>query len=153
MDSGWLKPYVSHLVKPIYKACCKLTLLTHLIQFLAKPFCPRSASTFRRCPWAQWSLCTKSILTCKGLTLLNEQVHQGSPLWPLLFSLALNQIVAPACQALETSSHFWSLWYMDEGTIYGELSELEAIFLRLLRELPLIGLHMNPSKCILVTSA
>ena len=42
---------------------------------------------------------------------------------------------------------------MDEGTIYGELSELEAIFLRLLRELPLIGLYMNPSKCILVTSA
>ena len=53
-------------------------------------------------PWAKWSLESQGLLFCKGETLLSESgVRQGGPLSPLLFSLALHELLLPLEEELK----------------------------------------------------
>jgi hypothetical protein len=67
-------------------------------------------------------------------------VHQGDPLGPALFALALHPLIE------DVLSEF-NVWYLDDGTIADDpvvvLAELKKIIVRAKE----IGLELNPSKC------
>ena len=46
----------------------------------------------------------------------------------------------------------WKIWYLDDGTIFGNLELLELISAKLELSLPRIGLELNLRKCVLVSS-
>ena len=78
---------------------------------------------------------------------------QGGPLSPLLFSLALQEVIAPLAEELKISgATSWFVWYLDDGLIFAELSVLDKILERLATELPRIGLAINKAKTIVAHS-
>ena len=40
------------------------------------------------------------------------------PLGPLLFALALHEVVATLGETLQASADTWMFWYLDEGTVF-----------------------------------
>ena len=98
--------------------------------------------------WAKWSLGSKNLLVCQEETLYGVRgVQQGSPLGPLFFSLALQEVLVEMRPLFDEAS--WKLWYLDDGTIFGSLELLEQVLLRLEQSLPGIGLELNLRKCVL----
>ena len=69
--------------------------------------------------WAKWSLSTKNLLVCQDQNLYGVRgVQQGSPLGPLFFSLALQEVLSNLRPLFENRSECWKIWYLDDGTIY-----------------------------------
>ena len=102
-------------------------------------------------PWAKWSLGGKNLLVCQQETMHGVRgVQQGSPLGPLFFSLALQEVLVELRPLFDEAS--WKIWYLDDGTLFGNLELLEAVLVRLEQRLPGIGLELNLRKCVLVSS-
>ena len=104
--------------------------------------------------WTKWSLNTKNLLVCQDQNLYGVRgVQQGSPLGPLFFSLALQEVLSKLRPLFENRPECWKIWYIDDGTIYGTLELLELVLTRLEEELPGIGLALNLTKCVLITAS
>ena len=92
--------------------------------------------------WAKWSLGSKNLLVFQEDTLYGVRgVQQGSPLGPRFFSLALQEVLVELRLMFDEAS--WKIWYLDDGTIFGNLELLEQVLLRLEQKLPRIGLELN----------
>ena len=86
-----------------------------------------------------------SFLRFGRYTLLSDEgPQQGDPLGPLLFCVTVMQLVK------RIKSQF-NIWYMDDGTIGGEVETLVADFKMLLEEGSKLGLAINASKCEIIT--
>ncbi|XP_026404939.1 uncharacterized protein LOC113300025 isoform X1 [Papaver somniferum] len=70
-------------------------------------------------------------------------VHQGDPLGPLLFALALHPLVDKITAQCELDLH---AWYLDDGTIVGDTMEVSKAFKIIQEEGPSYGLHLNVLK-------
>ncbi|XP_037975355.2 uncharacterized protein LOC119694031 [Plutella xylostella] len=75
-------------------------------------------------------------------SLLESQVgvQQGDPLGPLLFSLAIQDVVSSLRSPLNT-------WYLDDGCLGGRPEEVLEDIEILIRNLNALGLRLNPQKC------
>ena len=71
-------------------------------------------------------------------------VQQGDPLDPALFSLAIHSLATSLISDL-------NLWYLDDGTIGGNVSQVFTDFQTINRLSPSLGLRLNIAKCDLVT--
>ena len=71
-------------------------------------------------------------------------VQQGDPLGPLLFSLVLHPL------ALRIEREFpnldLSVWYLDDGTIIGNVEDVFRVFELIRVEGPSLGLNLNVKK-------
>jgi hypothetical protein len=95
--------------------------------------------------WVEYCYSQPAFLFFGSCVLLSMAgVQQGDPLGPLLFSLVLHPL------ALKIQERFPSLdlcvWYLDDGTIIGPVSEVFQAFELLQREGPALGLHLNVQK-------
>lgn len=72
-------------------------------------------------------------------------IQQGDPLGPFLFSLVLQTLI----KSINTKfpNLHSNLWYLDDGTIIGESTQLLEVFHFISEEGPTLGLHINPTKC------
>ena len=70
-------------------------------------------------------------------------VQQGDPLGPALFSLAIQSL------ATTLSSEF-NIWYLDDGTIGGETSQVLSDLQSVKRMSSALGLQLNEAKCELM---
>ena len=66
------------------------------------------------------------------------------------FPLALQEVLIEVRPLFDEAS--WKIWYLDDGTIFGNLELLEVVLARLEQTLPRIGLELNLRKCVLVSS-
>ncbi|KAL0222104.1 hypothetical protein RCL1_001958 [Eukaryota sp. TZLM3-RCL] len=90
---------------------------------------------------------SSNLLFNKYTVLSSSGVKQGDPLGPLLFCLAVNQIIV---KFQEKFSDFKIVGYMDDLTLVGEPTEMEeamAYFGSLAKE---IGLFLNAKKCLII---
>ena len=82
-----------------------------------------------------------SILIFNGTRLESaEGIQQGDPLGPLCFSLCLQGLIS------HLSSSF-NVWYLDDGTLAGNPSTVEADFNKIIQEQDSLGLRVNIKKC------
>ena len=100
--------------------------------------------------WVEYCYSTPAHLFFGSCLLLSEAgVQQGDPLGPLLFSLVLHPL------ALRIEADFPNLdlcvWYLDDGTIIGDVGDVHKVFLLVEKEGPALGLYLNvwakQSKC------
>ena len=100
-------------------------------------------------PWVEWCYGNHSCLTFGDDFIPSaEGVQQGDPLGPLLFSLALAEVT----KEIASRSHLRTqLWYLDDGILVGEPSEVRKA-LDILDEIgPKCGLFLNLTKCEIIT--
>ena len=69
--------------------------------------------------------------------------HQGCPLGPLGFSLALQPL---AERIVREAQLIWSCWYLDDGIMVGDPQRIQRVLTFLDEEGPKVGLHLNRSK-------
>ncbi|XP_048485579.1 uncharacterized protein LOC125490434 [Plutella xylostella] len=65
--------------------------------------------------------------------------QQGDPLGPLIFSLAIHDVVSSLRSPL-------NLWYLDDGTVGGDADEVLSDIESLVQGLAALGLRINPRK-------
>ena len=110
---------------------------------------PHSAS--RRVPCAynflRFAYGSPAPLFTGGHTLQSRTgTHQGCPLGPLGFALALQPIVE---DLVSSAGLLWSSWYLDDGLLVGGLEQVGAALSRLERDAAALGLRLNRGKCVL----
>ena len=71
-------------------------------------------------------------------------VHQGDPLSPLFFSVAVHQAISQA-SALTSAAY----WYLDDGTLIGSVDQLQAAVSALSASFAPLGLQFNCSKSLI----
>lgn len=77
---------------------------------------------------------------------MSEQgLQQGDPLGPMFFCTSTQKLIAK----LKTE---YGQWYLDDGSLGGEVDDLMLAFLSLKSEAAKIGLHVNVKKCELITT-
>lgn len=87
-------------------------------------------------------------LFCEGEVLpfgSAQGVQQGDPLGPLLFALGL----LGTCRALKEKlrAGVLSVWYLDDGTIVGDVTEIGQAWGIIQEEVHKAGLRVNQAKC------
>jgi hypothetical protein len=91
--------------------------------------------------YVQESYKSDSILQFIDNNIISEEgVQQGDPLGPLLFCLAIQPIIRKMKSPM-------NIWYLDDGTLGGDLQTVLSDFHTLLSESANIGLEVNISKC------
>jgi hypothetical protein len=96
-------------------------------------------------PFVHMCYASASLLTFGEYLLLSDEgAQQGDPLGPLLFCSSSLKL------ARSMTSEF-NLWYMDDGSIGGEVSSLLSDLETVRRVGPTIGLILNEDKCELIT--
>ena len=73
-------------------------------------------------------------------------LQQGDPAGPAVFSLAIQPIVSTITTAL-------NVWFLDDGTLGGEVNEICANLKKIIPSMAAIGLVINPDKCEIVAPA
>ena len=71
-------------------------------------------------------------------------MQQGDPLGPLLFSLAIND-------AISCCKREFNMWYLDDGTLGGNVDVVLADFDKIMELENSLGLKVNPAKCEIVS--
>jgi len=101
--------------------------------------------------WTQW------MLTASAPLYLGEKhlacttgVQQGDPLGPLLFAAGLHEVISTIANDNPAA---WCVWYLDDGTIVGDLAALNSVACRLQEQLATIGLEINVGKCHIMSSS
>ena len=101
-------------------------------------------------PWASWCYTTTSALTYRTHTLLSDEgVQQGDPLGPLFFSLVALEL---ANEINHQADLDLQLWYLDDGVLIGKAQDTRNALDTIARVGPRWGLHLNMSKCEIITS-
>lgn len=70
--------------------------------------------------------------------------HQGCPLGPLGFALAIHPVVE---KLQREAGLVWNSWYLDDGLLVGSPDAVSKAFRILKDDLGAIGLHVNQRKC------
>ena len=97
-------------------------------------------------PYSLFSYSTPTPLFGTGFTLSSHSgVQQGDACGPLLFSLVLHRLM-PSLSSLGLQG---MRWYLDDGILYGSMSQLDAALRILQSEGDALGLHLNLRKCCL----
>ena len=88
-----------------------------------------------------------TLLLFAGIFLSSRAgVHQGDPLGPLLFALALTAILDEInAEALELNA-----WYLDDGAVGGTLKAVKLFLEALISKAAERDLHLNIAKCEIV---
>jgi hypothetical protein len=79
-----------------------------------------------------------------NIILSEEGTQQGDPLGPLLFCLSIHQLI----QQLKSELN---LWYIDDGTLGGDVQNLLSDVELIQSHGPPIGLFLNSGKCEIIT--
>lgn len=96
-------------------------------------------------PFVHMSYATTSLLNFGDHMLLSDEgFQQGDPLGPLLFCASSLKL------ALSMKSEF-NIWYLDDGSIGGDVSSLLCDLDAVRRVGPTIGLELNEEKCEIIT--
>ncbi|XP_065315669.1 uncharacterized protein LOC135924537 [Gordionus sp. m RMFG-2023] len=89
-------------------------------------------------------------LIFNGYVIYSEEgVQQGDPLGPILFCLAIHNMMKDLKSDFDLDLN---LWYLDDGTLCGNQHQISKALFHLERECPKIGLELNKTKieiCIL----
>ena len=84
-------------------------------------------------------------LFCGGKVLWSrEGTHQGCPLGPLGFSLAIQPVLE---HLRDMHGLAWQVWYLDDGVLFGDALQVSQAFQVLQSQLADRGLQVNCTKC------
>ena len=97
-------------------------------------------------PWVKFLYQTPAHLFCQGTSLLSKTgVHQGCPLGPAAFAVAIHDTVS----ALASEDLIWHSFYLDDGVLIAPLAKLADILPRVQEAFSSRGLCVNLKKCTL----
>ena len=95
-------------------------------------------------PFVHQAYSKPSVLQFGDNKLLSmEGAQQGDPMGPYLFSLATMDL-SKSCQSE------LNLWYLDDGTLAGDIETVLDDYTRIIAEENSLGLRLNPGKCELI---
>ena len=96
-------------------------------------------------PFVHSAYSSPSILLWNDVQVLSaEGIQQGDPIGPMLFSLTIHDLVS------SLSSEF-NVFYLDDGTIGGNLNDLQSDLLRIEDEGQSLGLYLNVVKSEIIS--